>query len=141
MTRAVIDPGVLISAFIGPRDSPPDRILRAWSEGAFELLASPQLISELAGVLARPKFARQSSGGRAEAYVAALAGGAVLLEDPAEREQVTADPGDDYLFALARVGGADVIVSGDHHLTELAKPVPPVRTPRAFIKHLSEGQG
>lgn len=136
MIRAVIDPGVLISAFIGRRGSAPDRIMRAWGEGAFELLASPHLLSELAGVLARPKFAEQAAGGRAEAYLAAIAGGAVLIEDPAEAEPVTSDPDDDYLFALARTGRADLIVSGDRHLTEVARPVPPVATPRAFANRL-----
>lgn len=138
MIRAVVDPGVLISAFIGRRGSAPDQILRAWGEGAFELLASPHLLSELAGVLARPKFAEQAADGRADAYVATIAGGAVLVEDPADRESVTADPDDDYLFALARSGRADLIVSGDRHLTEVARPDPPVLTPRAFVKRLSK---
>jgi len=136
--RAVIDPGVLISAFIGRRDSGPDRIMRAWSEGAFELLASPHLLSELAGVLARPKFTEQAAGGRADAYVAAIAGGAVLLDDPAEPEPVTADPDDDYLFALARSGGAALIDSGDRHLIEIPRPVPPVVTPRSFLTRLAK---
>lgn len=136
MIRAVIDPGVLISAFIGRSGSAPDQIIRAWSDGAFEMLASPLLIGELAEVLARPKFAEQAAGGRAEAYVAALAAGALLVEDPAEPESIAPDRDDDYLFALAWAGGAEVIVSGDRHLTEIADPIPTVMTPRAFVRRL-----
>jgi putative PIN family toxin of toxin-antitoxin system len=139
--RAVIDPGVLVSAFIGRRGSAPDRIMRAWGEGAFEVLASPHLLSELAGVLGRPKFAEQAAGGRADAYVAAVAGGAMLIEDSAGPEPVTADPGDDYLFALARSGQADVIVSGDRHLAEIARPAPPALTPRTFVNRLPKESG
>ncbi|MEX0993654.1 MAG: putative toxin-antitoxin system toxin component, PIN family [Solirubrobacterales bacterium] len=136
MTRAVVDPGVLISAFISPRGSAPDRIVRAWRNGAFELLVSPLLISELATVLTRPKFAAQASEDRAAAYIAALAAGSVLIEDPSERPVVTEDPGDDYLFALARAGRAHVVVSGDRHLTELQDSDPPVLTPRQFADRL-----
>jgi hypothetical protein len=41
------------------------------------------------------------------------------------------------LIALARAARADVIVSGDSHLTELPDPTPPVRTPRQFIEQLT----
>lgn len=136
MTRAFVDPGVLVSAFISPRGSAPDRIVRAWHDGAFELLVSPLLISELATVLARPKFATQAGEGRTSAYIAALAAGSVLIEDPTQQPAVTQDPGDDYLFALAHAGRADFIISGDKHLTELRDSDPPVLTPREFADQL-----
>lgn len=137
MTRAVVDPGVLISALISTRRSAPGRVVRAWSEGDFELVASPKLLSELAVVLARMKFSRQAAAGRAEAYVAAIAAGALVLEDPADPPPATPDPGDDYLVALARSGRADVIVSGDRHLTGRQDFRPPVLTPRRFIARLA----
>ncbi len=136
MTRAVLDPNVLVSAFISPRGGSPDRIVRAWREGAFELVLSPQLITELAGVLDRPKFAVQSADGRAEAYIAGLAGDALQIDDPQDPPAVSPDRGDDYLIALARAAHADVIISGDSHLTELLKLTPPVLTPRQFIEQL-----
>src|SRR5439155_19009599 len=102
----------------------PDRIVRAWREGAFELVVSPQLIAELTDVLARPKFALQAGEGRAEAYVAGLAGDAIQVDDPPDPPAVSPDSSDDYLIALARAARADVIVSGDSHLTQLVDPVP-----------------
>jgi putative PIN family toxin of toxin-antitoxin system len=137
LTRAVLDPNVLVSAFITQRGGSPDRIVRAWREGAFELVVSPQLIAGLTDVLARPKFARQASEGRAEAYVAALAGDAVMIDDPPEPPSASSDPGDDYLIALARAASADAIVSGDSHLTQLVDPAPPILTPRQFIEQLT----
>lgn len=136
MTRAVLDPNVLVSAFISQRGGSPDRIVRAWREGAFELVVSPQLIAELADVLARPKFALQAADGRAEAYVAALAGDAIQIDDPRDPPAVSPDRSDDYLIALARTARADVIVSGDGHLIQLVDPTPRVLTPRQFIEQL-----
>jgi uncharacterized protein len=133
LTRAVVDANVLVSAFISPRGGSPDRVVRAWREGAFELVVSAQLIAELSDVLARPKFAVQAAEGRAEAYVAALAGDAVTVEDPSDPPAVSPDPGDDNLIALARAGHADVIVSGDTHLLDLVDLEPRVLTPRQFV--------
>lgn len=135
--RAVLDPNFLVSALISQRGGAPDRIVRAWREGAFELVVSPALIAELTDVLARPKCARQAADGRAEAYVAAIAGDAMQIPDPPDPPPVSPDPGDDYLIALARAAHADVIVSGDRHLTELADPTPPVLTPRQFAEQLT----
>jgi len=134
--RAVVDPGVLVSAFIAPRGSAPDQIVRAWAAGAVELLMSPLLIGELAGVLARPKFATQCASGRAAAYVTALAAGAVVLDDPTAVPALCRDPDDDYLLALAVAGRAYVVVSGDRDLTELAGPPVQILTPRAFVDRL-----
>jgi predicted nucleic acid-binding protein len=50
---------------------------------------------------------------------------------------VTQDPDDDYLVALAAAAESDVLVSGDHHLTDL-KRVGDMRivTPREFLDEL-----
>jgi putative PIN family toxin of toxin-antitoxin system len=136
LTRAVLDPNVLVSAFISQRGGSPDRIVRMWREGAFELVVSPKLIAELTEVLARPKFSLQAADGRAEAYIAALAGDATHIGDPSDPPAVSPDSADDYLIALARAARADVIVSDDSHLTQLGDPTPPVLTPRQFIEHL-----
>ena len=137
MIRAVVDSGVLVLALISRRESSPDRIVRAWHGGAFELVISPKLIGELSSVLGREKFAAQAGEGRAEAYIEALAANAIRVDDPPNPTKVTPDPKDDYLFALATESRADLIVSGDRHLTELRNPNPPVLTPRQFADQLS----
>jgi len=136
LTRAVLDPNVLVSAFIGRRGSAPDRLVRAWREGAFELIVSPKLLGELAEVLWRPKFRRQAGEGRAEAYVAAIAAGALRVDDPRDPARISPDVDDDYLVALAMTSRADVLVSGDRHLLGLESPRTPVVSPRELADRL-----
>jgi predicted nucleic acid-binding protein len=66
------------------------------------------------------------------ACVAGLRRAALTLDDPSPTPGVTPDPDDDYLVALARAAAADLIVSGDGHLTGLKDAQPPVVTPRRF---------
>ena len=118
MIRAVIDTNVLVSAFIGRRVSAPGRVVQLCREGRLTLVASPQLITELEGVLARPKFHRWSQDDRASAYAAGLAAIAEMHTDPERPPTVTADPKDDYLVALAVASAADLLTSGDRHLLD-----------------------
>ncbi len=136
MRRVVVDPNVLVSAFISRRGGAPDVLVRAWQAGAFELIVSPALLAELTDVLGRAKFARQAGEGRAAAYLAAIATDALYVEDPPSVPAVSTDRDDDYLFALARAAGAAVIVSGDRHLSALPSSDPPVQTPRQFADEL-----
>jgi predicted nucleic acid-binding protein len=60
------------------------------------------------------------------------------VADPAEPPPTrSADPGDDYLIALAASERA-VVVSGDKHLLALAEAIP-VYAPREFIALLGRG--
>jgi uncharacterized protein len=133
--RVVVDPGVLVSAALSPRAAPA-ALLRAWREGAVELVVSPWLLQELDDTLRREKFRRYLSEEDAGAYVGQLHRNAVIRSDPDVPTGATPDPGDDYLVGLARAANADFLVSGDRHLTELSDPDPPVLTPRAFVEHL-----
>lgn len=132
MARAVVDPGVLVSGLIS-RTGAPAQIVDLWLEGAFELVVSPALLGELQGVIGRPKFAQMIPRTTAQRLVAELADSAILVEDPPAAPGATPDPKDDYLVALAVACGADVLVSGDRHLTGLSSAQPPVLTPRAFV--------
>jgi predicted nucleic acid-binding protein len=46
VTRVILDPNVLVAALISPRGAPAALYL-ALTRGAFELIASPQLLREL----------------------------------------------------------------------------------------------
>lgn len=135
--RAVLDPNVLISAVISPAGAPRE-ILTAWTQGRCDVVVSPELLGELRDVLARPKFRRWVSDSAAVEYVDGLADAALLIDDPPAQPGLSPDPDDDYLITLARAAGADYLVSGDHHLTGLADPTPPVLTPREFRDRLTE---
>jgi uncharacterized protein len=131
--RAVLDPNVLVSAAIS-KAGPPRWILAAWTEGRFELIASPALLEELRDVLVRTRFRRWIAEATANDFVDGLAQEALILDDPpALRTRISSDPDDDYLIALARAADVDYLVSGDRHLLDLADPEPPVLTPRQFL--------
>lgn len=63
MLRAVLDPGVLISAVLSKRGAP-SQLIDELRRQAFELVVSPHPLAELELVLARPKFRGVSSQDR-----------------------------------------------------------------------------
>ena len=136
MTRAVVDSSVLVSALIARRDTPPSQVLRAWARERFELVVSPRLISEVAGVLARPKFERYLRPDEASDFLDMLRSDAVVHPDPAVVERVTRDPGDDYLVALARAAQA-VLVSSDRDVLEADIGDIEVLSAREFLDRLA----
>lgn len=136
MLRAVLDVNVLISAVLSPTGAPA-RLLLAWQTGAFELIVSPKLLRELARALGYPKLRRLIPIADAEAFVAWLEGSAILAADPDGAPPVSSvDPADDYLIALAADQRA-TLVSGDHHLLDLAEDFP-VSTAARFLAALAE---
>jgi putative PIN family toxin of toxin-antitoxin system len=136
LLRVVFDANVFISALLSPRGSPA-QLVRLWVGGAFDLVVSPLLLAELERALSYPKLTRAVNPDEARTFVEELRNSAVLLDDPSEVESgVTRDPKDDYLVALARAAGADVLVSGDPHLTDVPGLQPPVLTPRELLEIL-----
>lgn len=114
------------------------RLLSAAIEGRWQPVISQLLVEELTVVLSRPKFRRWLTEEEAAQFVADLKVVADEVSDPpASATTVTADPGDEFLVALASTGGVAALVSGDPHLTELIDLDPPVLTPAAFLDRLA----
>ena len=109
---------------------------RSRPRSSVRLVICPALLAELEEVLLRPKFRPYLSEERARHYVALVSQVGEPQLDPPVRPGITPDPDDDYLIALAQVAGADYVVSGDAHLTQLSGVQPPILTPRAFVEHL-----
>lgn len=115
----------------------PAAILRAWSGGAFELVASPLLLAELERALAYPKLRRRIDESEATAIVEWLRRSATIVPDADEPAPRTSeDPGDDYLIALAAHERA-TLVSGDRHLLGLARELP-IYAPADFLSLLEQ---
>jgi uncharacterized protein len=132
--RAVVDPNVIISALLSPRGSPA-KVLRAWLEGAFELVVSALLIAELERALAYPKLRARIEPVEASELIELPRRAAQMLDDPHDAPSIRSpDPGDDYLIALAQSAHA-VIVSGDNHLLGLVGSLP-VFSPTDFLTQL-----
>lgn len=131
MRRAVLDPGVLVSALISPTGAPARLIGKAHS-GELELIVSPLLFQELEQVLARKKFRRYVSLDVVDDYLTLLRRIAITVRDPDDPPPLrSGDPDDDYLIALAHSHGAH-LVSGDRHLLEIAGGAPIV-APADFL--------
>ncbi len=138
MIRAVVDPSVFVSAFIGNPDAGPGRLVDAWRDRRFVLIVSPLLLGELGEVLSRPKFARWAKDGRGAAYVAGLAARSEHQPDPSQPPiPAVRDPDDDYLIALMRVTQADLLVSLDRDLLDAELDDITVVDPAAFIGQLA----
>lgn len=132
MTRAVLDPNVLVAAAIRS-EGVPARCLRAHADGRFELVVSQVLLEELRTVLRREKFRPFLTVEQGERLVEALARDAIVTDDPADAPPVSRDPGDDYLIALARAASAHALVTGDADLLEVDLPDLKIVTLREFL--------
>ena len=141
MIRAVVDTSVLVSAFIGDPNAGPGGLVDAWREQRFVLVVSPRLLAELGDVLARPKLERWAGDGRGQAYVDGFAARSEEHADPDRSSSLgVRDPNDDYLVALMRASGADVLVSVDRDLLDAQLADITVLDPARFLARLSGKQ-
>ena len=101
------------------------------------MILSEKLLAELMVVLMRPKFRRYRTEAEVASYIGMLRFGSIAPDPPTYRV-VPGDENDDYLMVLAKAVGADCVISGDRHLTQLKAADPPVLTPRAFYQLLVE---
>ncbi len=131
MIRAVLDTNVYIAAVLA-RNGAPARLVQALSDGIYDAVLCPALLTELESVLVRPKIARRVPADVAAAYVAWLSRVAIIDADPADVPAVSPDADDDVVLALARCSGADVVVSGDTHLLGLEGFELHILAPAAF---------
>ena len=135
MLRVVLDPNVLVSALISPAGVPA-RVIEAVLDGDIDHVASLRWLSEADGLAERPRFRRWFTREDAEALIERLWVIAEIAPDRSDTESFTRDPNDDYLVALARDAGCDLIVSGDADLLVFDGP-PEVLTPRQLLDRFS----
>lgn len=131
MIRAVLDTNVYVAALLS-RSGSPARLIRALGDGLFDAVTCPRLLAELGGVLARLKIAERVDAETAAAFVGWLERVTVSVPDPEIIQPVSPGPDDDYLIALALIGRAQVVVSGDAHLLGLQGATPRTISPAVF---------
>jgi putative PIN family toxin of toxin-antitoxin system len=116
MRRVVLDPNVLVSAYISPKGAPA-RLLELVLSERLQLVISPRLVAELKDVLRQGRtLERYREPARVEAFLAAIQTTGEMQPDPENRPSVSRGANDDYLVVLARQAGVD-LVSGDPDLT------------------------
>ncbi|MCK0505364.1 putative toxin-antitoxin system toxin component, PIN family [Aromatoleum anaerobium] len=109
--RVVLDTNILIAALI-TKDTPPDRAYQSWRAGEFTLLSCDQQLEEIRRVTRREGVRFRIRPMEAGRMVNDLRKLAMMLEKLPVVE-VSPDPYDNYLVAMAMAGDADYLVTGD----------------------------
>lgn len=144
MIAAVLDSNVLASGLVGFRNpaSTPGGLLRAWRQGAFQLVASEPILAEVGRTLQDPSFRRRLSPRQISAAQKLLRGRAILTPLTAEVRGVATHPADDLILATAVSARADYLVTGDAQLQKLGSyEGVAIVSPRRFLEQLArEGE-
>ncbi len=109
--RVVLDTGILIAVLI-TRNTPPDLIYQAWRKKKFELITSEWQLSEFRRVSRYPNLRKYLIPSEAGNMINGLRYQALVLTDLPTLE-VSQDPDDNPVLAMAVAGEADFLVSGD----------------------------
>jgi putative PIN family toxin of toxin-antitoxin system len=134
----VLDTSVVVSALVGPADTPHDRLMDRVASGEVLLAISDEFLRELSRVAGYPGVEPQiSSAARALRYGLNL-GTMGLMHRPTRYDWPSVkDPKDGWMLDLAWASGADYIVSRDPHLTDAKMPFPvEVLDPRELLARL-----
>jgi len=109
--RLVVDTNILVSALLAAA-SLPAQLIVLWRAGRFQLLTAAEQLDELMRVTRYPKIRARLPPVLAGRLVNDLRGLAVMVEVLPQID-VSPDPDDNYLLALAAAGAADFLVTGD----------------------------
>lgn len=117
--RIVLDTNTVISGLFWR--GAPRQVLDLARSGTFTLFTSPDLLAELANVLAREKFAERLklASTSVEELVFGYASLARTVRPTRIESVIKADPDDDKVLACAKSAKAEIIISGDSHLLDL----------------------
>jgi putative PIN family toxin of toxin-antitoxin system len=109
--RVILDTNILITALI-TRATPPDRLYEAWRDGRFTLFTAERQIEEFSRVTRRNGVRFRINPAAAGRMVNDLRRLATVVDDLPDVE-VSTDPYDNFLLAMAQVAQADMLVTGD----------------------------
>ena len=112
--RVVLDTNVLVSGLLGGTATAVIRRLRA---GAFQMVLSPEIMTEYENVLNRPKFKLPQWAIRD--LLTYIRDQADWVTPAAQESSVARDPSDDKFLFAAAGGQADWLVSADPDLLDL----------------------
>lgn len=109
--RIVLDTNIFISALLLPH-SVPAELVDLWLGGRFDVVTAEAQVEELAKVTRYPKVRERLRPAVAGRLINQLRDRAILLVE-LPRVDVSPDPFDNYLLAIAQAGRADLLVTGD----------------------------
>jgi len=134
----VIDADCLIAGVLAPAGAA-TTLLDLWRDGMFEMIACPQLVGEVRKALLDPRISRRYgiTRGEVDEFCRRLEQESIWLSDPIDPPRlVPGDAGDDYLIQLAKDGGADALVTRDHHFDGIRVPGLEILPPRGIVPRL-----
>lgn len=141
--KVIVDANVLISYLLAKSDSNPFRVLiRAATDGTFQLFLSEKTIDEFSGSVARkPHLSKNITPEAVETFISLLRVIADVSPEPDDPIQIrTRDVKDDYLVAHAIRTEADYLVTGDKDLREFKHDRAfSIVTPATFMTILERG--
>ena len=108
--RVVLDTNILFSALISPHGAP-DSIYRAWRSGRFNLVTSRAQLEEIRRASRYPRLQAVLQPAKVGVMINNLQRSIVLERLPHGID--AADPDDAFLLAMAELGNADFLVTGD----------------------------
>ena len=124
MLRVVLDTNVFVSSLL-VKEGLPAQVLDAWRERKFVLATSPTLVSEIQSTLNYPRIRRKYSITNKDVsqLITLLAEDALVVPGDIETASgsVPDDPADEAVLACALDAEADLVVSGDRYLLDLAE--------------------
>jgi putative PIN family toxin of toxin-antitoxin system len=121
MMRVVVDTSVLIRYLLKPSRATKHFIEHTWLNELITVVTAPELMSELAEVLARPKIRRFVAQEDASALIEALTIRADILPPLGDIPTYTRDRKDDKFLACALLGDAEFLITYDEDLLVLGK--------------------
>jgi len=129
--KVVLDTNVLVSGIFF--SGPPAGISRAWSQGKFQLVLSPEILDEYKRVPA--ELAVKFPDIDIQRILDLVVVHSEVCSPAALPQQVCVDPDDDKFFAAAIDTRTKIIVSGDKHLLrESGHQGVSVVSPRQFVE-------
>lgn len=123
MLRVVLDTNVFVSSLLSKK-GPPAQVLDAWRAGRYLLITSPPIIAEIKTILDLPRIRKKYliAHEDIEQIVNLLERDALVVPGRTNvKGAIPVDPKDEMFLACALDAGADLIVSGDRHLLDLAE--------------------
>ena len=136
--RVVLDTGILIAAPT-TKDTPPDQIYQSWRKRRFELVTSEWQLDEFRRVSRYTKLRKYLQPIEVGNLINGLRHQARLLEELPDVD-LSEDPDDNPLLAMAIVGDVDYLISGDKRDVLALKKVGKARiiTARRFLTILQK---
>ena len=120
--KIVIDTNVVISGLISP-SGPPAQIIDLWISNEFTVCLSTEIMEEYLSVLLRPKFQRIGTSKERYRLISQLVKleNTKMVDPDFQLDIISEDPDDNIFLECALEANAEIIISGDDHLLNLAE--------------------